>query len=130
MSVYVALLLKVVVKASIVVLLLLLARGCAWLFNMFLLCPPFDPLKNLPGPDGSALQNHFREIMEYVILNTMDLASVFSTRNLSVRRSVRIHTTNGRKLMAQLLDFMDSAGSVCFANNIQASKAYLSTLIA
>jgi hypothetical protein len=68
MSVYMALLilLTVVVKASIVVLLLLLARGCAWLFNMLLLSPPFDPLKNLPGPDGSALQNHFREIMESV----------------------------------------------------------------
>jgi hypothetical protein len=53
-------------KACLVVFLLLLARGLAWLFNMLVLAPPFDPLRKLPGPDTSALGTHFDDVMECV----------------------------------------------------------------
>jgi hypothetical protein len=58
----------VAVKVSIISLLLLLARGIFWLVNMLLVAPLFDPLQNLPGPEGAALQNHFKEVMEYVLI--------------------------------------------------------------
>ncbi|KAG1894888.1 uncharacterized protein F5891DRAFT_705830 [Suillus fuscotomentosus] len=54
---------------SAVVLLILVARGFVWLINMMVVAPMlpmFDPLKNIQGPDGSPLQNHLREVMEYV----------------------------------------------------------------
>jgi hypothetical protein len=54
------------VKACGVVLLILVARGFVWLINMLVVAPMFDPLKKIQGPDGSPLQNHFREVMEYV----------------------------------------------------------------
>jgi len=53
-----------VAKVAAVSLLLLLARGILWFLNMLLVMPLFDPLRNIPGPNGSALQNHFREVME------------------------------------------------------------------
>lgn len=53
-------------KACSVVLLILVARGLVWLINMMVVAPMFDPLKNIQGPDGSPLQNHLREVMEYV----------------------------------------------------------------
>ena len=58
----------VIAKVAAVSLLLLLARGFVWLFNILLIMPLFDPLKNIPGPGGSALQNHFQEVMEYVTI--------------------------------------------------------------
>ena len=45
---------------------LLFLRGAAYLFNMLVLAPPFDPLRNLPGPKGTAFQNHFRQVLECV----------------------------------------------------------------
>jgi hypothetical protein len=56
--------LALIAKSFLVFLLLLLARLVLWLAHMFLIALPLDPLKNLPGPSGSLLQNHFREIME------------------------------------------------------------------
>lgn len=53
-------------KACSVVLLILVARGLVWLINMMVVAPMFDLLKNIQGPDGSPLQNHLREVMEYV----------------------------------------------------------------
>ncbi|KAJ7630451.1 cytochrome P450 [Roridomyces roridus] len=38
---------------------LLIARGVVWLANLFLVAPRSDPLRNLPGPEASALQSHF-----------------------------------------------------------------------
>jgi hypothetical protein len=51
-------------SCSIVILLILGARGLVWLVNMMIVAPILDPLKKMQGPDGSLLQNHFREIME------------------------------------------------------------------
>ncbi|KAG2368192.1 cytochrome P450 [Suillus spraguei] len=51
-------------KACSVVLLILLARGLMWLINTVVVAPIFDPLKKIQGPDGSPLQNHFREVMD------------------------------------------------------------------
>jgi hypothetical protein len=53
-------------KACSVVLLILVARGLVLLINMLVVAPMFDPLKKIQGPDGSLLQNHFREVMECV----------------------------------------------------------------
>lgn len=58
--------LAAVIKVSLISLLLLLARGILWMVNMLLVAPLFDPLQNLPGPEGAALQNHFSEVMECV----------------------------------------------------------------
>lgn len=51
-------------KACSVVLLILVARGLVWLIHMLVVAPLFDPLKKIQGPDGSPLQNHFREVMD------------------------------------------------------------------
>lgn len=56
--------LTVITKVVTVSLMLLLARGIVWFLNMLIFMPLFDPLNNIPGPQGSALQNHFREVME------------------------------------------------------------------
>ncbi|KAH7914476.1 cytochrome P450 [Hygrophoropsis aurantiaca] len=60
---YVPILLSIL-KACGVVFLLLLARGVIWLINLLIVAPMSDPLKNMQGPEGSALQNHFREVMD------------------------------------------------------------------
>jgi hypothetical protein len=39
-------------------------RGVWWLLNLLLIAPPFDPLKNLPGPEAPRLANHFRNVMD------------------------------------------------------------------
>lgn len=51
-------------KACSVVLFILVARGLVLLINMLVVAPMFDPLKKIQGPDGSLLQNHFREVMD------------------------------------------------------------------
>ncbi|KAF8060980.1 cytochrome P450 [Lyophyllum atratum] len=56
--------LTVGLKVSGVCLVLLLARGVVGFLNMVLVMPLFDPLRHLPGPKASALQNHFQEIMD------------------------------------------------------------------
>lgn len=53
-------------KACGIVLFISVARGLAWLINMIIMAPILDPLKAMQGPDGSLLQNHFRELMEWV----------------------------------------------------------------
>ncbi|KAJ7198930.1 cytochrome P450 [Mycena rebaudengoi] len=40
-----------------VLCLLVVGRGLVWLINLLLVAPLFDPLRNLPGPDGSRFQN-------------------------------------------------------------------------
>ncbi|KAL1703386.1 cytochrome P450 [Schizophyllum commune] len=54
----------VALKGAAVVGSLLFLRGAAYLFNMLVLAPPFDPLRKLPGPKGTALQNHFRQVLD------------------------------------------------------------------
>ncbi|RDB28478.1 hypothetical protein Hypma_015095 [Hypsizygus marmoreus] len=53
-----------VAKIAGVCLLLLLARGVFWFFNMMFILPLLDPLRKLPGPTGSSMQNHFREVTD------------------------------------------------------------------
>ncbi|KAF8238406.1 cytochrome P450 [Tricholoma matsutake] len=52
-----------VAKVAAVFVLLLLARGFLWILNVFLVMPLLDPLKNLPGPRGSAFQSHLHAVM-------------------------------------------------------------------
>jgi len=63
--------LAVLVKACLVIFLLTLVRGLAWAFNLFVLAPFFDPLKNIPGPEGAALDTHLGELMECVSMHAM-----------------------------------------------------------
>jgi hypothetical protein len=56
------------VKASLVVSLLLLARGLAWLFNLLVIAPLSDPLRHMPGPVTSTLGTHFSDVLECVKL--------------------------------------------------------------
>ncbi|KAA1468405.1 cytochrome P450 [Dentipellis sp. KUC8613] len=53
-----------VVEVIGVVALLLIARFLVWAAYLFVIAPRLDPLRHLPGPDGSAMQNHFREVMD------------------------------------------------------------------
>ncbi|TFY66204.1 hypothetical protein EVG20_g4878 [Dentipellis fragilis] len=53
-----------VVEVIGVVALLLIARFLVWAVHLFVIAPRLDPLRHLPGPDGSAMQNHFREVMD------------------------------------------------------------------
>ncbi|EJD04362.1 cytochrome P450 [Fomitiporia mediterranea MF3/22] len=39
-------------------------RGLFWLVKLFIIAPPRDPLRYLPGPDASRLVNHFNEVMD------------------------------------------------------------------
>ncbi|KAJ6519296.1 cytochrome P450 [Mycena sanguinolenta] len=41
---------------------LVAARGALWLVNLLWVAPRFDPLRNLPGPDASALHSHFCDV--------------------------------------------------------------------
>lgn len=57
-------------RCCLAVLLLVAARGIIWLVNFLVVAPFFDPLKWLPGPDGSAFQSHFSDLMECVFLSS------------------------------------------------------------
>ena len=46
----------------------LLSRATWNLLHMVFIYPLSDPLRLLPGPDTARFQNHFRELMEYVVL--------------------------------------------------------------
>lgn len=61
-------------KALVVFLLLLSTKAIVWLVNMLLIAPRLDPLRHMPGPDGSAFQSHFQEIMEYVLLHPIQVS--------------------------------------------------------
>jgi hypothetical protein len=63
--------LAVLAKACLVIFLFTLVRGLAWVFNLFILAPFLDPLRNIPGPEGSALDTHLGELMECVNMYTM-----------------------------------------------------------
>ena len=53
----------------IVVIFATLLSRAAWnLLIVLFIHPLSDPLRLLPGPDAARFQNHFRELMEYVIL--------------------------------------------------------------
>jgi hypothetical protein len=49
---------SLVVKTCLAGLSIGLVRGLAWLVHMFVIAPPLDPLKNLPGPDAGPFQTH------------------------------------------------------------------------
>ncbi|KAF5377300.1 hypothetical protein D9615_006383 [Tricholomella constricta] len=51
-------------KVSAVCIVLVVARGVVWFLNMVLIMPLFDPLRKLPGPKASALENHFQDVMD------------------------------------------------------------------
>lgn len=61
-------LLATLLKVCCVVLLLSVARGLAWLFNLLVLAPLFDPLRKLGGPDAPALHSHFGDVTKCVLL--------------------------------------------------------------
>ncbi|KAL5534617.1 hypothetical protein ACEPAG_1080 [Sanghuangporus baumii] len=50
--------------AIAVYVLVQLFRGLWWIINLYLIAPPFDPLRHLPGPDAPRLSNHFNEVMD------------------------------------------------------------------
>ncbi|KAL5495647.1 hypothetical protein ACEPAI_1110 [Sanghuangporus weigelae] len=52
------------VKAIALCVLVQLFRGLWWIINLYLIAPPFDPLRHLPGPDAPLLSNHFNEVMD------------------------------------------------------------------
>jgi hypothetical protein len=51
-------------KSVTVVLCLLLLRIFVWAFNMVVIAPMFDPLKDLPGPAATFFENHFSRVLE------------------------------------------------------------------
>ncbi|KAF8167846.1 cytochrome P450 [Crassisporium funariophilum] len=51
-------------QICIIAVVLYVLRGLLWLVNMLFFLPLSDPLRHLPGPSGSMLQNHFREVMD------------------------------------------------------------------
>lgn len=44
--------------------ILCVLRAALWILNMLVLAPPFDPLRKLPGPEGSYWEKHFMQLME------------------------------------------------------------------
>ena len=54
----------ILLKTCIITLIIVLGhRVLQWLFSIFFM-PLSDPLRHLPGPPGSFLQNHFCEVLE------------------------------------------------------------------
>lgn len=53
-------------RGLLVIILLGLARLLAWLVNLLVVLPFFDPLSVLAGPDGSLTRSHFPNITQYV----------------------------------------------------------------
>ena len=60
-------------KVLAVVAVIQLLRGIWWLLHMLLIRPPMDPLRHLRGPDGKKFDNHFRDVLEYVIFLNMSI---------------------------------------------------------
>ena len=61
---FVPVVLAFVAKAAGLLALVQVLRGLWWLINLYLIAPPFDPLRYLPGPDAPRLSNHFNEVMD------------------------------------------------------------------
>ena len=55
-------------KILAIVFVVQILRGLWWLLNLLYIQPPSDPLRLLPGPDAPKMKNHFRELMEYVLV--------------------------------------------------------------
>jgi hypothetical protein len=116
------------VKACFVVFLLLLARGLAWLFNLFVIAPLSDPLRNLPGPEASALDTHLDHVMKRVnayalVVFTTDAFPPALTR-------VPTLTSSGRKRMGKPSDSMALAGCVNWTPDILRSYFHLANALA
>ncbi|KAJ7102451.1 cytochrome P450 [Mycena belliarum] len=58
-------------KAVGVLSAFVLAKGVLWLVNLLVIAPRRDPLRFLPGPDGSAFQSHFNEVNDPDITPTV-----------------------------------------------------------
>jgi cytochrome P450 len=88
------------VKACIVVLLLLLARGIAWVINLFLLAPLFDPLRKMPGPNASVLTSHFGDVM-----NPQNSLNTHEEWVKTYGKNFRFHGFGGHDYRLMTLDF-------------------------
>ena len=53
---------KIFLTAAIAIIL----RGLLSFLYMLLVRPLFDPLRHIPGPEGTYFQTHLRQVMEYV----------------------------------------------------------------
>lgn len=56
-----------IVQGFLALTLLLVARVVYWLANLLFILPFFDPLSALPGPQGSFMQSHFLNLLEFVV---------------------------------------------------------------
>ena len=54
---------SIALKASLLAVVLV---AVSWFIHQFFILPLFDPLRHLPGPSASALQNHFSQVMKCV----------------------------------------------------------------
>jgi len=59
---------SIALKASLLAVVL---AAVSWFIHQFFILPLFDPLRHLPGPSASALQNHFSQVMKYVPSNLL-----------------------------------------------------------
>lgn len=57
-------LLLVLPKACGLAFALLLLRAIAWLVNLLVLSPAFDPLKKIPGRTGTFFQSFLDDVLE------------------------------------------------------------------
>ncbi|KAH9486659.1 Cytochrome P450 monooxygenase 197 [Psilocybe cubensis] len=53
-----------IAKICFVAVLFVCLRGLFWFINMLLIQPIFDPLRFVPGPDGTLLQSHLQQVMD------------------------------------------------------------------
>jgi cytochrome P450 len=88
------------VKACLVVFLLLVAKGIVWAINLFVLAPPFDPLRKMPGPKATALQSHFGDIMNPE--NSLDTHEEWVK---TYGKNFRFHGFGGHDIRLMTLDF-------------------------
>ncbi|KDR85255.1 hypothetical protein GALMADRAFT_108155 [Galerina marginata CBS 339.88] len=51
-------------KTCLVVALIFALRGTLWVVNMVFIQPLSDPLRHLPGPEGSLLQSQLQQVMD------------------------------------------------------------------
>ena len=93
--------LAIALKVSATCLALWIARGGVALLNMMLVMPRSDPLRNLPGPEGTALESHLHGVMECV-RSSHHHRSPSMTHHISALAQVQRYMKPGRRSMERL----------------------------
>jgi len=103
---------QVAVQICVTAVVTLILHVFYSLFKLLVLHPLVDPLQHLPGPQGSFLQTHLQQVMEYV--PQLSLYSEIISVRFSPALSVQTHQ-DWRTRFGQTFRF-NGFGRVCIVN--------------